>query len=298
MKKIISLINVLATLLFISSCTDNDFDDLKLEEFKYEGQSNISILDLKAKYTAKYPNAKDVLSESDFMTIEEDLVIEGIVISDDKTGNFYQNLVIQDSRSGEYGGIQISILEPSLYTKFAIGQKVFIECKGLVLGTYGHEVQLGAGSYRYHKGKDGEFRLAGIDPNSISKHIFRDGMPKPELVKPLVIKISDIKPEHKFTLLKIEDVNFKYVKDFNNYNPISDKETWGNIDNDHRDSFPFKTTAIEDANGNKMDVFTSDYSKFAYKYIPLDKISITGILGAHKSNYQFIIRDLDDVKLK
>ena len=51
--------------------------------------ANISIKDIKARYTSGAPVA-----------ITDDAVIEGVVSCDDRSGNYYQQIAIQDSTGG------------------------------------------------------------------------------------------------------------------------------------------------------------------------------------------------------
>jgi hypothetical protein len=71
-------------------------------------------------------------------SIEDDIIIKGIVISSDQAGNIYKSLYIQDST----GGLNISLDKTNLYTIYKPGQKVYVKCKGLYLGAYGGVVQL------------------------------------------------------------------------------------------------------------------------------------------------------------
>ncbi len=72
--------------------------------------------------------------------ITDDVIIGGIVCMDDKSGNYYKKIVIQD----ETGGIEIEIDQTNLYTDYPVGRKVYVRCKGLFLGNYFDIPQLGA----------------------------------------------------------------------------------------------------------------------------------------------------------
>ena len=52
--------------------------------------ANTTIRDLKARYT----------TQGTTVAITDDIVIEGVVSMDDKSGNFYQQIAIQDSTGG------------------------------------------------------------------------------------------------------------------------------------------------------------------------------------------------------
>ena len=104
----------LAMLLLLgmtTGCVKNDFDEPDNNGCIDEGLvKNITIQDLKGFYNF-----------SGSYLIEEDLIIEGVVVSDDRDGNFYKELVIQD----ETGGILIMVDQSNLYTSFPAGRKVY-----------------------------------------------------------------------------------------------------------------------------------------------------------------------------
>lgn len=73
--------------------------------------------------------------------ITEDVVVSGIVVMDDRSGNYYKKFVIQD----ETGGLEINLDQNNIYNDYPVGRKVYIKCKGLTMGTYGGMIQLGYG---------------------------------------------------------------------------------------------------------------------------------------------------------
>ncbi len=309
MKKVsLYIIAALFGLLFFNSCDEEDYAEPTFTEPSFEvpaDASLISIKDLKQKYTDKIGSTGKYLSADDFMIVEEDVYISGYVISDDKDGNFYKALVIQSDLTGSEQGISISVGESSLYTKFAIGQRVYVKCKGLTLGKYGDEVQLG-GSFYFYKYKDKdrikEYRLAPIPSPSIDAHIFNDRYPFTLL--PVVRKIDEVAYEVVYDYfkspkakLKNEDYKFTYIK-FENVEFMKPNQTWGLLGDDHNPDFPFKTDVeIIDSEGNQLPLFTSNYSKFAHLLIPSGKFNITGVLSVHSGNAQFVINSLDDLEM-
>lgn len=284
MKKLLSIIFSVSVLIFMNACTKTDFDDIKYTTPIYEGEAaNTSLKAIKDIYTTAFPTTGDQLTESQFVIIEDDLIIEGYVVSDDTQGSFYKNLVIQDKVMNPTQGILIQLGQNSLYTKFALGQKVFIKCKGLTVGKYGGEVQLGGGKLYY---KQREWRIAPIAALSIDKHILKDG----DLVKitPAVKTINELNADDRFTYITIKDVQF---------DDASMDQTFGNINDKHNNSFPFKSNTLIDESENTMVVFTSDYSKFAHKKTAKGSGSITGVLSAHKGSNQFVLNTYEDVKM-
>lgn len=73
---------------------------------------------------------------------DESIVLEGKVISSDRTGNVYRSLYIED----ESAGLEVKIGKTGLYNDYKLGQTIYIKPKYLYLGAYGESVQLGAAS--------------------------------------------------------------------------------------------------------------------------------------------------------
>ncbi|WP_372639596.1 DUF5689 domain-containing protein [Ancylomarina sp.] len=294
MKNIsLSIIVALFGLLFLNSCIDDDYADPTLVEpaFEMPADANlISIDELKAIYTNTIPSTGKYLKADEFLTVEEDVYISGYVISDDKEGNFYKNIVIQGDLEGNSQGINISVGESSLFTSYAQGQKIFVKCKGLTLGKYGNEVQLG-GSYVFYKYRDQdkmkEYRLSPIPTPSIDFHIFKDKYPVEINAAIRTIAEVDGSNDYKFTLITFENVSFS-----------SPGETWGVIGDLHNPAFPFKTTVnMVDSNGRNLPLFTSNYSKFAHEIIPEGFFNVSGVLSYHNGAAQFVINRMSDVEM-
>ena len=90
---------------------------------------NITIAELKALYQ----------KEGDPVKIDEELIIGGQVVSEDRSGNIYKELYIQDAS----GAISIKMGQYSMYNDYKPGQWVYVKCSGLTLGSYSGMLQLG-----------------------------------------------------------------------------------------------------------------------------------------------------------
>ena len=63
--------------------------------------------------------------------IDTDVVIEGYVVSSDKSGNIYKSISIQDKYENPTAAIKIAVDQTDLYTKYNVGRKVYVNLKGL-----------------------------------------------------------------------------------------------------------------------------------------------------------------------
>ncbi|MHC1778133.1 MAG: DUF5689 domain-containing protein [Lentimicrobium sp.] len=187
MKKIwqlfAGLFLILASTTF-TACVDGEFDEPPINIPAVDFESNTTIADLKASYTA-------------FQLIEEDIIISGIVSANDESGNLYKKMTIQDGTAG----IELSIDKTSLYNEFKLGQRVFVKCKGMYIGDYNNLIQLG---YLYN-GDIG--RLPEV---YISAHIFRDSLPGHK-VEPELITLNDLSMDRVSKLVTFENVRFAEV---------------------------------------------------------------------------------------
>src|SRR5262245_16941209 len=116
--------------LLVVSCVDLDYDQPPPGGQDPNLTVNATIAQLKAMHT-----------EGQYEEITDDVVLSALVISDDQEGNFFKQLVVQDSS----GGIEIRIEISDLHNVYPIGRKVYIKAKGLWLGDYNGLIQLGAG---------------------------------------------------------------------------------------------------------------------------------------------------------
>jgi len=150
-------------ILLFSGCVKDDFDQPPIVTPYYTPAHKVtSIAALQA-----------LLGGGSLLEITNDtIIIQGIVTANDESGNIYKSIYIQDNTAG----LQVSIERVSMYIKYRIGQRVYIECKGLSLGTYGGVIQLG-----YNNGGT----IGRIPDTMVDGHIFKDSLPgsvEPELI--------------------------------------------------------------------------------------------------------------------
>ena len=163
MRKILYILPLLAAAL--AAC--QEWDPVLTAEYEDPGlyqpaslTPNTTIAQLKARYTKTGQPVK----------ITEDLLIGGKVISEDRSGNIYRSLYIQD----ESGAIELKIGKSGLYNDYKPGQMVYVKCSGLSLGSYNGMLQLG------YQDPTGEYETAYLDADYlISTHIFRGPVESP-----------------------------------------------------------------------------------------------------------------------
>lgn len=164
MNKILYALGAIATAMSIlASCDEwepvftGDYGKGKVYE-PVTMTSNTTILELKAMYN-KEP-----------VKIQKDIVIKGQVVSEDRSGNVYKSLYIQD----ETGGIELKLGKSGLYNDYKLGQWVYVKCSGLTLGAYNGMLQIG------YEDPTGEYETSYLDVQYIiDTHVFRGELGTP-----------------------------------------------------------------------------------------------------------------------
>ncbi len=253
-KVLFSIILALAaTAITFTSCVKGEFDEPPIFIPKVDFSANTTIAELKALYA----NRLDTITDS--------IIIKGVVVANDESGNLYKKIVIQD----ETAGIEILLNRTNLYTEFKLGQMVYVKCQGMYMGDYGGLIQIG---YVF----DGS--IGQLPDILIDQHLFRDSLPGavPEAV---TINLSSTGNAAYYSkLVKLENVHFSQAG-----SPwVGENET-----NTNR--------TLVDANGKEIIVRTSSYANFAALLLPKGYGTVQGILGVYNGTLQLVVRDTSDV---
>ena len=255
-SKILSILFIVTGIIFLNGCVKDTFDAPAEENPTVDFSANMTIAQLNQYYLDSMP--------SGLGKINSDIIIQGIVVGNDQTGNIYKTLYLQDATAG----IQIAIDQSDMYTKYRLGQRLFIKCKDLYLGNYGGVTQIG---YLYGTS------IGRIPSALVSLHLFNDSLPGPAPT-PTVVNLPLTSAEIS-TLVRIDNVIFA-------------SDAVG-----QPFSLPTGTTdrIFSDLNGNKIALRTSNYATFAGKLVPGNMGSIVGIYSVYNGSPQFYIRDTTDL---
>ncbi|WP_435264246.1 DUF5689 domain-containing protein [Tenacibaculum sp. nBUS_03] len=207
----------------------------------------------------------------DIIKFDTDITTYGYVISNDREGNFFKKIIIQDKPENPTIGVEIRIDDTNLNTKYNLGRKVYIKLNGLSFGKNATTFQIGI------KGRNSINRI-GL--HEYSNFIDRSS----EIVEftPTTVKITDLNDDLVNTLVKI-----------NKLQPETKGLTYGNAINTNSENRFF----------NNCETFqtiimqTSGFANFKTLPIPNKNGSITGILNKFENDYVISVRDLKDVLL-
>jgi len=222
--------------------------------------------------SASYAEVKNLYVD-ETIQIQQDLIIEGYVISSDRAGNFFNVLHFQDSPINPKDGFQIEIDVRDSHLLYPVGSKIFIKLKGLYLGKSKDVFKLGGVFISFGNVSVGRLPSAQVD-----NHIFVscDG---PTNIEPIEINIADIGQEFTNTLVKLSDVQI-----------IEDE--LGLAFADVREE---TERTLTDCNKNQITLLNSGFADFQSEVLPEGNGSITGVLLQEKDNYRLIVRDLSDI---
>ncbi len=246
------------------------------------------------------------------------IYIRGRITTDDYAGNFYKAMVIQEIVNGEQQNLRISVDLGSSHGMYQMGQEIIIRCNGLAVGRYANQPQLCIPSYNNNIYAMNASQKVGWCPGRIQGSVFRRathmiGLPEVSKLKYDDLTLSDLyrdidlKPtpnESSMRSLRKADGRLVIIRNVHFTGEFDNNGSLAKCDTLHPDSssnanvfapttdnigYPQSRVLADDYN-NKIMCSSSEYSKFAYFYIPgADRHgvtncanyvgSVTGILG-------------------
>lgn len=288
MKKILFIAMAFASLLFSSCMGDgyaepNDIGSTVGNNEIKEGNV-ITIAQLKDDYNFLISNKK-------YAAIDKDIQIKGIITGNDLGGNLYNEVCLQD----ETGGILVCINKGGLYGELPVGQEILINLKGLYIGGYGSQAELGG---VYTNSSTGSQSIGKVDRYVWNQHFKIIGSADPEKAEKMIevfdkSKISNASYLKSCSgkLMKIEKVKFSQADGKVVYALDADKDKANCVNRYLKDAVTGK--AINQSN---MLVRTSAYAKFANATLPTETVDITGIFTRYNNVWQILIRTQSDVQ--
>jgi hypothetical protein len=267
MNKVMRLFSTIAILMLmgtLASC-DKNFDEPPGPQDQPIAP-NMTIAAFKAMHT----------TPGNFTDINQDIIISGIVVANDKSGNFYKQLFIQDTT----GAIQLSLDATNLYTSYPVGRRIYVRAKGLTLSDNNGTMILGVKALI-----NGANSLEGIPSGFISRYIIGGSINNP--VSPLEVTFADLTTnmQNRYinALIKLKDYEFVVADTGRTYSDTSAYRNNTNLN-------------IKGCDNSTLIVRTSGYANFAGINVPNGSGDITSIYTVFGSTRQLVIRDTSDVQ--
>lgn len=281
-----------------TSCMDDDWNDPTGEVAPYgnndiveDDAKMISIKGLKAKTVDLIPSSQ----ANDTVRITEDWQLKVRVTGNDIQGNIYNQIAVQDE-SGE--GLLICIQKGGLFGFLPVGQEILVNLKGLYIGIYGNNVQIGV-PYTNTSGRTFPSRM---NINVWNEHFKILGAADASKVVPEKFDVSKLKDvayvkSHRGKLMTLENVEMDGADGKLAWAPEADKDAGNGVS---------RTVKIGGKAQSLMVVRSSTYADFAAKAMPTGKVNLTGIFTVYATNpskygytWQILLRsdsDIEEVK--
>ncbi|MDL2320252.1 DUF5689 domain-containing protein [Alistipes sp. OttesenSCG-928-B03] len=246
--------------VLLASCGYNRFDVEPPDAGEYLA-ANADIGTLRALY------------DGATITVDEEVIIAGVVTANDRSGNFYRSFIIEDAT----GAVEVRAGMFSLHRTFRRGQRVAVKLQGLAVGVYNGVVQVGRRSME--SGSQTEY----IASRYVAGTVFwpqRDGRD----LRPVEVSVAGLTDAMCGRLVRISGLCL-----------IADEAVaWAEGGTTYRH--------FEDSKGGEIAVQTSTYADFADKTVPAGEVALTGILmrgNIDRGNRFFIkLRDVDDIEIQ
>lgn len=275
------LIFALACTLF-SSCMNGDWDEPDFNGAAPYGNNSLTeqnVITI-AELIKKYPNV--FASTDQNKQIDEDIMIKGRITGNDVGGNIYKQVTLQDNTAA----IIIAINEGGLNGYLAEGSEILVDLKGLYIGGYRKQPEIGAP----YNGTS----IGRMQKDIWAKHFKIVGSPDASVIQPIdfnTIKDTKLMDANCGKLVTLKDVTFKEA---DGKATFSTGTSTGNAVNQELDGY-----------GSKVVIRTSTYADFAAITLPYDNVAkkklkcdITGIATRYNSTWQILIRKTSDIVVK
>lgn len=223
---------------------------------------DLTIADLKAMHVS-----------GQYEQITENKTIGGVVIADDRSGQFYKTIVIQD----ETGGISISLDAYDLYTSYPIGRMVYVKVKGLYLGDYNKLIELGGGV----DNSGSTPRLANIPSILIDSYLIKGNLDND--VTPKVVTIDELNDSYQNTLIELDDYEFAAA---------DTSKTFAKPDL----SSSAVNFTLQGCSDKSIILRNSSYADFAGYNVPNGNGKLIAVYTVFGTTKQLNIRDTSDVQ--
>ena len=281
MKAIKYLSIAVASLLF-AACQDTEWDVITPNGAALYGNNSITddnIISI-AQLKKDYPNVFETTDQN--ALVDKDIKIKGRVTANDIRGNIYNQFMLQD----ETGAIIVAVNESGMSGYLAEGQEIVIDLKGLYVGGYSRQPEIGS---PYNGSSIGR-----MQKDVFQKHFKFTSAPI-QPVQPIDFDPNMDMNEHCAKLVTIKNVTFADADGVSTFAPSDSSVTiLGGCVNRRLSQWP----------ESKVVIRTSTYAKFAANKLPYDEVNkkplavnITGIATRYRDTWQVLIRKESDIEI-
>ena len=228
-----------------------------------------------AQLKAAYPKYAENYTLTEITT---DAKLRVRVTGNDIQGNLYNSIAVQEDASGD--AMIIAIGGNDLYAYMPVGQELLVDLKGLYVGGYGSQGQIGMP----YTNAGGSTYVSRMTSSLWQKHVKLIGRAEPAKVVPIDFQSNMDLNANCGKLMTIKNVSIKGADGTVTWASKQDAGTQTSV-----------TKYFNEFNTNYM-VYTSTYADFANTPIPTGKMNLTGIWKQYNGKWELIIRDINDIE--
>lgn len=266
--------------------TDNAYGNPELQETNV-----ITVKELLSRYVDPMTAANDTTM------IREDVQIKVIVTGNDIEGNIYNEVAVKD----ETGAILICIAQGGLYGYLPVGKEILVDLKGLHIGLYGNQPQIGV-AYTNASGKTFPSRM---NRNIWQKHFKYVDAGFTHEVAPEefdVTRMQDVEyvKACRGKLMTVKGVTMAEADGVKVWASDAEKDKGNGVSR----SIAVNGKVPMSGNYASFVVRSSTYADFAAQVMPKEKVNLTGIFTVYANDpkkwgytWQILLRQGADVKI-
>jgi len=299
-KFFVQLLALLVTTITVVSCIEDDFDipDVTVESPDLDGDE-ITLGAFASLYEQALTAEADDLglldedgeieNQAEFDELRDDfqftfqndagnVFMSAYVISTDESGNFFEELILQDAPENPTVGIRLLIDLNPLFTRYEIGRRLFVRLNGLTVGISNGVLTLGL---------EGGF-IEQIPSFDEEDRLRRDV--EVATIVPRIISLNNLSDDLTNLFVSIENAQFNRDEVINASLTYAGEAT---------DEFDGERT-LESCDNNGSIVFsTSTFADFKSLLLPAGRGSVTGVLTRNffGDEFNFVINDPSGVVL-
>ncbi len=258
----IRALSILAIIVLTSSCVKDDNYSIPTPKDGVDitiPQNKLTTFKaLYSRYAQEVANGNAIA----IINTDEDLYVEGYVVSSDQAGNFFKELIIQnkvdDSNPNEDPrlGIRVDINVGSLSDTYEFGRKVYIKLSGLTIGESNGVLTIAKGEdQNLEQIQEFEYRNIVIRTSEIAT------------IKPKITSLINLTEADENTLVQLNNMQL---------NRFELGATFASESIDEFDGFRLLESCDS---GISIFLQTSTYADFKSLIVPQNKGSVTGIFS-------------------
>lgn len=215
------------------------------------------------------------LYEGETIQIQEDLIIEGYVISSDSAGNFFGVLHFQDHPTQPSYGLQLELDLRDSHLFYELGSKIVVKAKGLYLGKSDESFKLGGTFTAF-----GNISVGRLPALKVAEHVFLS-CEEHENLRPKETTIDKLSDADLGTLVSFYGVEI-IEEELGSAFAIATEET---------------ERTLVDCAENELILLNSGYADFQEEILPEGNGTVMGVLLKDGNNFQLVINDVSDMGL-